>query len=362
MASTTNGDRHSAAGGPSPLPSGYTKHHIVYLEAVHLGVMEIPFPHTIDVYQRTSREEIAERIKPATIVIANVCEITPAHLDQTPNLQLLLILATGMAWVDKPYYAKRGVTVINIPDANIDAVSEHFLSLYFASRRRVNTVDRLIKTTDEWRKANTLVPKAWPQGPPLGCQQEILGIIGYGSLGHRIEQLAEALSFKEVIVAERKGAEKVRTGRVSFEELLHRCTTIVVACPREPDTINLFDEPELKQMRKDALLVNIARGGIVNEAALAKALKEGWILAAATDVFDVEPNGPGSTPLLPDMNKGEEEIPNLIVSSHVAWLSGTTIKNFMDFSRDSLVAFVEGKLLDPGVNHRVAVHDGKIWK
>lgn len=347
---------------PPSLPPGYDKHHIVFLEAVHLPVAKLPFPHTIDTYQRTDPDQIAERIKGATIVISNIANVKPSDMDQAPHLQLIAIMATGMGWLDKDYCAKRGISVVNAPAANIDAVSEHFLALYFASRKRIGVVDELVHSSDEWVKNNTLSPRVWPQGPPLGCKQETLGIIGYGSLGKRVELLCKALGFKEVLIADRKGAGQTREGRVGFEDVIKRSTTICISCPHSLETINLIDEKELRSMRPEALLINIARGGIVNEAALAKALKEEWIFGAATDVLEKEPGGPGTTPLLPDFEKDEEEVPNLIVTSHVAWFSGITIQKLQGINRDGMAAFVEGRMYDPKVKHCVVVHDGKIWK
>lgn len=362
MAGTTNGEQGWSLQTPPPLPQGYDKHHIVMLEAVHLPLAELSFPHTIDTYLRTSPDQIAERIKPATIVISNIIDVKPSDMDQAPHMQLLAILATGMGWVDKPYCAKRGISVVNAPSANIPAVSEHFLGLYFASRKRIGVINELVHTNDEWVKTGSLTKKVWPQGPPLGCSQETLGIVGYGALGKRIESLCKGIGFNEVLIAERKGAKQTREGRVRFEEVIQRCTTFCIVCPREPDTIDLIGEEELKMMRPDALLINIARGGIVNELALAKALKEGWIFGAATDVLDQEPGGPGTTPLLPDLEKGEEEVPNLIVTSHVAWFSQTTIAKLQGINRDAMTAFVEGRMYDPKIRACVAVHDGKIWK
>lgn len=359
---TTNGEHKWSLQTPPPLPPGYDKHHVVMLEAVHLPLPPITFPHTMDSYQRTHTSEVAERIKPATIVISNVVDVTPTAMDNAPNLQLLAVFATGFGWVDKQYCATRGITVMNCPSANIPAVSEHFLALYFASRKRVPMIDHIVKTSDEWRKTNSLTRKVWPNGPPPGCQQETLGIIGYGALGKRIEMLCRGLGFREVLVAERKGSKEIREERVAFEQMLERSTTIVVVCPREPDTINLIGEAELKRMRKEALLVNIARGGIVNEYALAKALKEGWIFGAATDVLDEEPGGPGTTPLLPDVSTGEDPVPNLVISSHVAWFSGQTISTLQGIMQRNLDGFVEGRCYDPLVRGSVAVHDGKIWK
>ena len=347
---------------PPPLPAGHDKHHIAFLESVHLDIAPLPFPHTIDRYLTTKPDEIAERIKKATIVISNVADVKPSDMDQAPHLQLLAVMATGMGWVDKQYCAKRGISVINAPGANIDAVSEHFLALYFASRKRIGIVDEIVHTTDDWVKTSSLTKRVWPQGPPLGCKQETLGIVGYGALGQNIEKLCRALGFKGILISDRRDAEKVRPGRVSFEDLLERSTTICVVCPRGPDTIDLIGEAELRSMRPDALLINIARGGIVNEPALAKALKENWIYGAAADVLDTEPGGPGTTPLLPDVEKDEDEVPNMIISSHVAWFSGSTIERLQAINRDGMTAFVEGRMYDPQTKSYVVVHDGKIWK
>lgn len=354
--------RHGTTQKPPSLPAGYQKHHIVFLEAVHLPLAALPFEYTIDAYQKTTPDQIKERIKPATIVISNVIDVTPSDMDSAPHLQLLAVLATGMGWVDKEYCARRGISVINAPGANIDAVSEHFLALYFASRKRVGVIDHSVKTSDEWLRTNSLTKKVWPFGAPLGCKQETLGIIGYGALGKNIESLCGALGFRETLIAERKGTNTVRTGRTAFGEVLKRSTTLVVVCPRDSDTINLIDKIELECMRPDALLVNMARGGIVNEAALADALREGRIFGAATDVLDSEPGAPGTTPLLPDLSKGEQEVPNLIVTSHVAWFSGSTIQTLQAINRDGMTAFVEGRMYDSKVKGYVAVHDGKIWK
>ena len=201
---------------------------------------------------------------------------------------------------------------MNCPGGNVDAVTEHFLGLYFAARKRVVQVHSLVTQTNEWVDKGTLT-KLWPAGPPPGAKQEILGVMGYGTLGTRIVELARAVGFREVLVSERKNATEVRLGRVSFEETLRRATVVGICLPKEQDTVDMIGETELKLMRPEALIINVARGGIVNEAALAKALREGWIAGAATDVLETEPAGLGTSPLIPDISKGEEEVPNLTI-------------------------------------------------
>ncbi|KIW95065.1 uncharacterized protein Z519_03647 [Cladophialophora bantiana CBS 173.52] len=358
---TTNGSSHPLF-TPGALPPGKDKHHIVVLEGIHASMPSFDFPHTIDVYPRTTPAEVAERIKDATIVIACVVPVTPRDMDKAPHLGILAVMAVGIQWVDKLDCARRGVTVTKCPGGNVDAVTEHFLGLYFAARKRIVEVHNATTKTNEWLEKGTLT-KMWPSGPPMGCRQETLGIMGYGTLGTRLERLAKAVGFGEVLVSERKSASTVRPGRVSFDEVLKRATVIGVCLPKDHDTIDLIGEKELRMMRKDALVVNIARGGIVNERALATALKEGWIAGAATDVLETEPAGPGTSPLIPDVTKSEDEVPNLTISSHIAWFTQSTIQNYQRLLKEGIEGWVNGTLQESAekVHKVVVVHNGRVW-
>ncbi|OAP60886.1 hypothetical protein AYL99_05888 [Fonsecaea erecta] len=347
---------------PGRLPPGKDKHHIVVLEGIHATMPSFDFPHTIDVYPRTSPSDVAERIKDATIVIACVVPVTPSDMDHAPHLGVLAVMAVGIQWVDKADCARRGVTVTKCPGGNVDAVTEHFLGLYFAVRRRVVQVHNATTTTTEWLDKGTLT-KFWPTGPPRGCGQETLGIMGYGTLGTRIEKLAQAVGFGEVLVSERKNAPTVRPGRVSFDEVLKRATVVCVCLPKDHDTIDLIGEKELRTMRNDALIINVARGGIVNEQALARALREGCSAGAATDALETEPGGPGTSPLIPDMAKGEGPVPNLTISSHIAWFTQSTIQNYQRLLKEGIEGWVNGTLQESAdkVHKVVVVHNGRIW-
>lgn len=366
---------------PPPLPAGKEKHHIVVLEAVHVPMPTFDFPHTIDFHPLTKPDQVTERIKDATIVIACVTPITPANLDVAKHVGCLAIMAVGISWLNREEFARRGVTVTNCAGGNTEAVVEHFLALYFALRKKVVEIDNAVKGTDEWREKGTLTGH-WPgKKPPPGCQQEVLGIVGYGTIGKRIALLTKALGFKEMLIADRKKASthELREGRTSFEEVVKRSSTLVVCVPKADDTVDLIDEAELKAMRKDALVINVARGGIVNEGALAEALKAGTIAGAATDVFDPEPSGPGVSPLLPDTSKGEPPIPNLVVckytrplqsqcsnmpaAPHIAWFTQVTIANYQQMLKTGVEKWAAGALIENDeVNPVVCVHQGKIYR
>ncbi|KAJ0416390.1 hypothetical protein BJY00DRAFT_291698 [Aspergillus carlsbadensis] len=318
-----------------------TQHHVVCLEECHCPIPGFSFPHTYTGYASTplDEKEIVSRLRDATIAITTIVPITPEVVSQCPRLKCVFVMATGVEWVDIPAFIARGITVMNAPQANVTSVAEHAIALYFSSRRRVVSMHNLVMDGDEWAEKRTLVHRfgGGLGEPPHTTQQEVVAIVGYGALGRRIETIARALGM-QVLVAERKGAMgvEVREGRVGFETALQRATVAMITVAKRAETVNLISEDELKSMRDDALVINVARGGIVNERALAKALKEGWIAGAATDVFDGEPPVRGQSLLL---DKG---VPNLTVSPHIAWFSESTIRNLQDLLVRGVEGYAEG--------------------
>ena len=350
---------------PPPVPPGMDKHHVVVLEGIHCPIPTFDFPHTIDIHptSQANDEEIVSKIRNASIVVACVVPVLPRHFEQAPNARAMSVMATGIGWVDKEYCRKNNITVLNCPQSNVEAVGEHFLALYFGSRKKIVDIHNTVTGSLEWVEKRTMTKK-WHLGPPISASQETLGIVGYGALGKRIEELMTVIGTKKVLVADRRdvSGDAVREGRVDLERVWKESTVLVLCCPKDKDTENLVGEKELKMMRKDCVLVNMARGGIVNEADLAKALREKWIAAAATDVLETEPNGVGGSPLLPDKLKGEHEVPNLIVSTHVAWFSEKTIENLQRLLKTGVEGWVNGRCDEESVKACVVVHDGKIWK
>lgn len=307
--------------------------HIVCLEECHCPIPAFPFPHTYKGYEFSTRADVANRLQDATIAITTIIPITPEDLDQCPNLKCVYSMATGVEWLNKDEFRKRGITAINAPQSNIATVSEHAIALYFASRRKIVELHNRTMRSDEYAAKGTLTH--YYGGYPRTSSSETMTIVGYGHLGKKIESVAKALGMT-VLVAERKGM-KQREGRVSFEAGLEFGTVVVVTVPKQAETINMLDEKELRSMRKDSILINVSRGGIINETALVKALREGWIGGAATDVFEVEPPLRGVSPLL------DESIPNLTVSPHIAWYSKETIQQLQDLLIAGLDGYVNGR-------------------
>ncbi|RSM10108.1 hypothetical protein CEP52_003795 [Fusarium oligoseptatum] len=187
--------------------------------------------------------------------------ISIKDLDQCPSLKCILVTSTGVDWIDRDAFLQRGIRVLNTPHTNIASVAEHAIALYFAARRGVVELHGIMTMTDEYYERRTLKHR-FPE-LPLSCSQETLGIFGYGHLGKRIESIAIVLEMR-VMVAERKG-QPPRDGRVAFEDVLRKATVLVIATPKNRDTIDMISEDELRMMRGNAILINVARGGIVNE-------------------------------------------------------------------------------------------------
>ncbi|KAE8373959.1 D-isomer specific 2-hydroxyacid dehydrogenase [Aspergillus bertholletiae] len=313
---------------------GTDRHHIVAIEAVHCPIpsFDLAQPYSLDVYNWTNEADIASRVKDATIILTTTIRLSAETLGSqiTPKLRLIVVMASGTDCVDKLAAKARGITVCYCPGTNVDSVSEHAIGLYFATRRKLVTLNTITATVPvdstrdtEW-KMNGSIHKRLRTADgkaPLLCCDETVGIVGYGSLGKRIEVLARGLGMS-VIVAERKGVTP-RLGRVSFEDTLRRSTVLILCLPRSPETVNLISAEELRMMPAQTVLINVARGGIVDEEALFHALKEESISGAAVDVYANEPIGRGDSPLL----SPDAETLNLVLTPHLAWFSERTLQN-----------------------------------
>ncbi|KAI2619310.1 hypothetical protein GGR54DRAFT_647992 [Hypoxylon sp. NC1633] len=319
-----------------PVPRSGGTHKIVCLDAVLCPVPKFDFPHEYIEYANTIGEElIISRIADATIVITTRAWVSARTVAQSPRLELVALMAVGYDIVDVAACRARRVTVCNSPAASAESVAEHAFALYFAVKRRVIELHRMVLEGEEWPRMKNGFHR-FPHMPRV-ARNEMLGIVGYGALGIRIEGIAKALGMK-VIIAERKGLSKeaTRPGRTQFDEVLQICTALMIGCPLDAETRGMIGERELQQMRPDSLVVNVARGGVMDEAALVRALNEGWIASAATDVFATEPATLGSTPLI-------DKCPaNLTLSPHVAWYADSSLESLQMLIKGTVESYVAG--------------------
>lgn len=302
-------------------------------ESVIATVRRPGFAHEWIEYGKTAPDQISERLADADVAVINKVVLDASILERLPRLKMIAVAATGTNSVDLEACRARGIVVSNIRGYAVHTVPEHVMSLLLALSRNLVA----------WRE--TLRAGGWQKSgqwclfdhPIRDLHGGTLGLIGSGALGNGVARLAEAFGMR-VLRAERKGAATVRDGYVAFEKVLAEADAISVHCPLTAETRNLIGEPELRAMKPSALLVNTARGGIVDEAALIRALKEGWIGGAGFDVITVEPPADDHPMVDPDLLS----LPNFLLTPHVAWASRPAMQALADQLIDNIEAYAAG--------------------
>ncbi|HEY8063997.1 MAG TPA: D-2-hydroxyacid dehydrogenase [Methylosinus sp.] len=303
-------------------------HKIVFLdrETLDANLRKPNFPHDYTEYAQSGPADVVERLKGATIAITNKVPLREETLKQLPDLKLIAVAATGTDVIDKAYTTANGITVSNIRNYAFNTLPEHVIALIFALRRNlVNYVDSVRR--GRWQESNQFCYFDYPIYDIAGST---LGIIGYGALGKSIATRAEALGMKLLINDVVPGP-----GIVDIPTILREADVVTLNLPLTPQTKHLIGAKELASMKKTAIIINTARGGIVDEQALADALRNGVIAGAGFDVLTVEPPKQGNILLDPT-------IPNLIVTPHVAWASKEAMQVLADQLVDNIDAFVAG--------------------
>ena len=308
------------------------EHRIVFLERDSIrGEFRRPdFPHDYAEYPLTRPDELAQRVRDASIVVVNKVQLRGELLATLPKLKMVAIAATGTDNVDLAWCRAHGVVASNIRGYAVNTVPEHVIALTMALRRNLLAYRRDVQA-GKWQQAPLFCFFDHPIGDLHGAT---LGIFGRGSLGEGVARLAEAFGMR-VLWGEHKGEAKVRPGRTAFAEVLREADVISLHCPLNDATRGMIGEAELKLMKPDAVLINTARGGLVDEAALARALQEGRIGGAGFDVLSQEPPREGN-PLL-----GIDQ-PNFILTPHVAWTSARAMQTLLDQLTGNIEAFARG--------------------
>lgn len=302
-------------------------------ESLIADVRRPAFDHAWVEHARTAPSQVIERLAGATIAITNKVPIDAASIAALPELKMIAISATWTNNVDLDACRERGIVVSNIRGYAGHTVPEHVMALLLALSRNLVA----------WRES--LQAGGWQRSeqfclfdhPIRDLHGATLGLIGAGTLGNGVARLAEAFGMR-VLRAERKGAVVIRPGYTGFGEVLAVADAISLHCPLTADTQNLIGESELQMMKPSALLINTARGGIVDEAALIRALKAGWIGGAGFDVITVEPPPAGHPMLDPALLA----LPNFLLTPHVAWSSRPAMQTLADQLIDNIEAFVAG--------------------
>ena len=310
-------------------------HRIVHLErdSVIAELRHPDFPHHWVDYPKTQQDEVSERLAGATIAIVNKLRIDAGLLAALPALQMVAVAATGINNIDLDACRARGIVVANIRGYAVHAVPEHVLALVLALSRNILAYRQSV-AEGRWQRAEQF---CFFDHPIRDLHGATLALIGSGSLGSGVARLAGAFGM-HVLRSERKDALSVRPGYVPFAEALRQADVVSLHCPLTADTTKLIGEAELRSMKPSALLINTARGGLVDEAALAGALREGWIAGAGFDVLSVEPPRSGNPLLAPDLLA----LPNFLLTPHVAWASQPAMQALADQLIANLEAFARG--------------------
>ena len=299
------------------------------------ALLALPVDWTI--YPDTSSREVAERIVDADIVLTNKAPITALSLSQASRLKMISIMATGTNAVDLQAAAEHNVAVSNAVKYGTGSVVQHVWAMILALTTKLADYQRAA-VDGTWHDSSLFCLLGFPVEE---LQGKVLGIVGAGELGRGVAKVAYAFGL-EVIYAALPGRQYNDQQRVDFDAFLGRADIVSLHCPLTAETTNLIDTAELALMKSSAILINSARGGIVNEAALAQALLNGTLAGAGVDVLTNEPPREGN-PLL------DRAIPNLIVTPHCAWVARQSRQRLVEQTVETLRAFLQGESLPRAV-------------
>lgn len=285
----------------------------------------------LEIYDDTDDDQVAERIAGAEIVLGNKVLISESLFENAPEMRFIGLTATGTDNVDLVAAQKHGVAVANIRAYCSRSVAEHVFGCLLSLAHNLGPYSADVRA-GKWQKAENFCMLTYPISE---LSAMTLGIIGYGELGKCVAGIADAFGM-DVMIAARPGSDDVPGDRVSMNELLTRADAISLHCPLDDATRGLFGADEFKAMKNSALLINTARGGLIDSGALVDALQTGQIAAAAVDVLPKEPPAEGD-PLL------DYEGDNLLVTPHIAWGTLTARQNAIDELTANIAAFLSGK-------------------
>ncbi|MBE0619694.1 MAG: D-2-hydroxyacid dehydrogenase [Burkholderiales bacterium] len=306
---------------------------IVFLEKDSLDVAEVrrpKFAHHWAEAGKVAPEELVDSLSGADIVSVNKIALRAEVLSKLPRLRMIAVAATGTDNVDIGYCRDRGIVVSNIRNYAVHSVPEHTFTLILALRRNLFAYCRDVEA-GLWGQSEQFCLSGHPIGDLHGST---LGIIGEGALGQGTAQVARGFGMR-VLFADHEPPKAPGVEFVPLQQLLSESDVVTLHLPLTKKNRHLIGARELEMMKKSALLINTARGGLVDENALVDALKSGSIAGAGFDVLSVEPPRNGNVLL-------DLKLPNFILTPHIAWASRGAVQALADQLIDNIEAFVAG--------------------
>lgn len=308
-------------------------HDVVFLDrdafSASVKIRELRFPHRWSCHDYTAPDEMVARLANASVAITGGVPISVAQLEQLPKLRMISLALTGTDIVDLEYCRQRGIHVTNVPGYGTHTVAEHALAMIFELLRNVGRYHRLLM--DECQRGKALSP-VYLDYPIRDLRGKVLGIIGHGPIAQRLADLASRLDM-EVYFHDRDGHYQGER-YLPLQALLSRSDVVSLNCPLTPQTRGLLGRQQFQWMKNDAVLVNTARGAVINEPDLIWALQNGEIAGAALDVVTNEP----LTLEEPLLHLAATQ--NLILNPHVAWSSAEAMQGLLDAALENVEAFV----------------------
>ena len=278
-------------------------------------------------YDRTLPEDVTARIRGFDTVLVNKVVLTREHFQACPELKVIAVVATGINNIDQEAAREYGIRILNVTNYGRSTVAQHTMALILALATRLLDYDRDVRN-GRWATSDQFCLMGHPI---MELDGRTLGIVGYGDLGQGVAERARAFGMN-ILLGARPGQEPGEVDgyrRLPLDELLPQVDVLSLHCLLTDETRNMIGARELGMMKKDALLINTSRGGLVHEQALADALRAGAIGGAGFDVLTEEPPRHGN-PLLAD------DIPNLIITPHSAWASREARQRIVEITAANL--------------------------
>lgn len=314
---------------PSPRHAVFLDHHSLDLGDLDLSPLQRLFD-TFTLYDATSHDQIAEHLRGASVVITNKVVLDAAILQANPHIDLILVAATGTNNVDLPAARAQGITVCNCQGYGTPSVAQHTLALLLALATRLCDYRQAV-AEGRWAQASQFCLLDFPI---VELEGKTLGLLGHGELGGAVARLAEAFGMR--VLSGQVPGRPARADRLPLDELLPQVDALTLHCPLNERTRHMLGARELALLKPGALVVNTARGGLIDEQALADALRSGHLGGAATDVLSTEPPVAGN-PLL------AADVPRLIVTPHSAWGAVEARQRIVGQLAENAQAFLAGQ-------------------
>ena len=286
----------------------------------------------VTVYDRTAPEQIVERAKSADILLVNKVIISKETLDQLPNLKMIQTLATGYNIIDIAEAERRGIPVCNVPSYSSPSVAQVTMGLILEITNRVGLHDISVKS-GEWSACPDF---CYAKTKQIELQGKTIGLIGYGAIAKQVARICKAMDMC-VLGYRRSGGTDKDAQIVDLDTLIRTSDIISLHCPETPQNAKFVNAELIEKMQDNVIIINTARGGIVDEYAIANALKSGKIYGYGADVLSVEP---------PANNHPFANLPNAVITPHIGWASTEARGRLLEILEKNIIGFLNGNIVN----------------